>query len=614
MKDLFKAELLRFRVWLTAAVVVHLAVLAFLARVMDLAQQSLMIYRIFAGVYMLAGLLFGMYQMGRYRRANVWLNLLHRPLSPRRIALALFGAGCLALVLAIAVPILLIAVSQAGMTARVVDLRHWLLPLAASFITVCGYLAGGLAMLGNRRWSACGLVFLMLLVVAEASGWMALLVQALATLWLAVLVAIAFKPDLAAPPRSALGMAAMALPAQVGVYVLILLLGFGIEMLWIMQGSHPTNRAVPPHNGPNEAERMTGQQRMLAGLVASTYPQAPLWREQVGLSQVYGIGQQVRWQLQRGALTGRAAMEFEDGKRQLRWVFSHDRMRYEGYGIATGQRVGEMGAGSDNAAFPAPSTRAAGALPGLADGDAALIAGNTLYHYVSESEQVLPRVQVPAGELLTDAEPVGETLVVSSDRAMYFIDGNTLAESEALVPARLRLPVPGRNGDLRSVDVMELVDGYLLSFSFTQHPSDPLGAPPYQTVLWLHDDGHASVVAQRAMPFDFPTFYRYKAWWPSPALYTIRMAATTLFATPDPLQATSPAPTPRSMWMLAGVLMLVSLLAAWWILRQRQLPTRSRVAWIIACGAIGVPALVSLWLFYPERTTHAGAGAELASA
>ncbi len=613
MKDLFKAELLRFRVWLTAAVVVHVAVLAFLSRVMDLAQQSLMIYRIFAGVYMLAGLLFGLYQMGRYRRANVWLNLLHRPLSPRRIALALFGAGCLTLVLAIAVPILLIAAGQAGMTARVVDLRHWLLPLAASFIAVCGYLAGGLAMLGNRRWSACGLVFLMLLVVAEASGWMVLLVQALATLWLAVLVAIAFKPDLAAPPRSALGMAAMALPVQMGVYVLILLLGFGIEMLWIMQGSHPTNMAIPPHNGPNEAERMTGQQRMLAGLVASTDPQAPLWREQVGLSQVYGIYTPVQWQLQRGALAGRASMEFDDDKRQVRWVFSHDRMRYEGYGIATGQRVGEMGAGSNNAAFPSPSMAANG-LPGLADGDAALIAGNTLYHYVSESKQILPRVRLSGGELLEGAGPVGEALMVLSDRALYFIDGNTLAESEALVPARLRLPVPGRSGDLSLLDLMELVDGYLVSFSFTEHPSDPLGAPPYQTVVWLHDDGHASVVAHRVMPFDFPTFYRYKAWWPSPAMYTIRMAATTLFATPDPVQATSSAPIPRSMWMLAGVLMLASLLAAWWLLRRRQLPTPSRVAWIIACGVIGVPALVSLWLFYPERTADAGTGAELASA
>lgn len=600
MLDLFKAELLRFRGWAITAALVHLVVLGFLARVDDFAQAPLLVYRFIGGVYVLAGLLLGAFQMGSYRRPNAWLNLLHRPLPPGRIALALFGAGLVWLAVAVALPILVVAGYQETMTARVVDLRHWLFPLASFLIAACGYLAGGVAMLGNRRWSACGLVFLVWLMVAAASGFAALAVQLLALAWLALLAWAAFKPDLAAPPRRAAGMVATAVPVQVGVYLLVLLLGFGIEMLWVMQGSHPNNTAVPPPGGHKETEIMSGRQRMLAGLSASTDTHAPLWREQVQLSKVWEIGQQVPWALTRHALTNHEPMQFEDGRRRVRWVFSHDRMRFEGHGLADGRPAGELGAGSDNQAFPAPAM-GAGEWPGLADGDAVLVAGNSLYHYISETGQAAPRIRLPAGELLLGTTVVGEALVATGARALFFFDGRDVAVDEKPMTPRQRLPIPGLPGDLYNVDLIELVDGYLVSFSFTRSPHDLTGAVPQQSVVWLHDNGDAQVVARRGIAYDYPALYRYKAWWPSPALYALRLGAVGLFAKDDPLRATAPPPIPRSMWILAVALMLLSLLGGAWLLRRRVLSTPARAAWLAACGVVGLPALASLWLLYPER-------------
>ena len=48
MIDLFKGELLRFRPWALVAGLVNLAVLAFLSRMVDLAQQPLLVYQVFA--------------------------------------------------------------------------------------------------------------------------------------------------------------------------------------------------------------------------------------------------------------------------------------------------------------------------------------------------------------------------------------------------------------------------------------------------------------------------------------------------------------------------------------------------------------------------------------
>ena len=136
MIDLLKGELLRFRLWAGIAAFLNIAVLGFLSRMVDLAQQPLVVYQVFAAVYAVAGILLGLYQMGSYRKPNQWLNLLHRPLHRLRIAGALTGAGALLLLLAVAVPIALVALYQDTMTARVVDLRHWMLPVAAWLIAV----------------------------------------------------------------------------------------------------------------------------------------------------------------------------------------------------------------------------------------------------------------------------------------------------------------------------------------------------------------------------------------------------------------------------------------------------------------------------------------------
>src|SRR5690606_6130287 len=126
MSDLFKGELLRFRLWATAAAAINLVVLGFLSRMVDMAQQPIFVYQIFAAVYAVAGILLGLYQMGSYRKPNQWLNLLHRPLHRLRIAGALTGAGAFLLFVAVALPIALVALYQDTMTAPVVDLRHWL--------------------------------------------------------------------------------------------------------------------------------------------------------------------------------------------------------------------------------------------------------------------------------------------------------------------------------------------------------------------------------------------------------------------------------------------------------------------------------------------------------
>lgn len=602
MKDLFKGELLRFRLWAIAAAVIHVAVLGFMARLVDLAQQPKLVYQVFGMVYAVAGALLGLYQMGTYRRANHWLNLLHRPLHRLRIAAALCGAGVVVLALAIAVPILAVAAYQEALTARVVDLRHWMLPAAALLIAACGYLAGACAMLANRRYSAAAALLPVVFLFSHAPGVAALAVQAIVLLSLAVMVGIAFKPQLDEPPRHPLALAATALPVQLAAYFLLWMLGIGYELGLTAIGQHPLNGALPQRTGYIASGRMEPKERLLAGLASSRDPDAPLWREQVALSDVFVL-YPMRDLPIRGQLTGTMQpLEFSESERGVTWTFSHDRMRFVGRGSLDGRPRGELGVGADNAPFPGPA---------MPVGSVYLATPTVAYQYDEDQHRVFPRVRLPAGEVFAGTpEAVGENIAVLSDRALYIYPGREAANTLDVLAPMLRMPMPGPVGKLSSIEVMELLDGYLAAFTYTNGAWSG-EAVPYQQVLRIDGHGKVSEVARRALTYDLPLAYTMRGWWLSPVLRELCLSAQDLLAPVNPLDAGEIPPPPRPIAILAGVLCLLSLLAAIALTRRRAFTPMARWSWVLACGVIGLPALASLWLLYPAaeraaRATRAG--------
>ncbi len=96
---------------------------------------------------------------------------------------------------------------------------------------------------------------------------------------------------------------------------------------------------------------------------------------------------------------------------------------------------------------------------------------------------MLPRIRLRDDEVLVGASPVGETLGVISDRALYFFDGRELAEHQREMTPRLRVPMPGAYRDIYNLGMIELVDGYLIVFSNSYDAHSAAGVLPYQQVL-----------------------------------------------------------------------------------------------------------------------------------
>jgi len=590
MWNLFKAELLRFRRWGIAFALLHLLLLAFVARLVDLAQQPLLVYQAWAALHGLVGLLLGLYQMAGYRRPNAWLNLLHRPLPAWRIGAALLAAGATWLFLALLLPGLLVAGAQDLLSARIVDQRHLLLPLAGWLVALCGYAAGAWVMLARRRYGVFALVLLALPAVSAASGPAAIGLQLLVLgAWLA-LVAIAFRPDLDAAPRRPFAVVLVALAVQAGLYVTLLVsLGLGLQFAWIAIGSHPLNTPTPLAGGAIEASQADGRALMLAGLAGSTAPQAMLWREQVPLSEVDGLAPWNALPPRRHALTQPTPAQFSDRDARVEWTFSHDSMHFHGIGIADGQPAGTLGIDGEGRL----------GVPPLPVGDGLLAAGNRLLRYDADRRVLRTWLTLPDSELIAASpRPVGQHLAVLGDRALYLFDLRR-DDGIAAVDSPLRLPLPDAIGNLGSVELLQLLDGWLVSFTYLRwaHTGD---VAPFQQVLHVDDGGAVATVARRELLTDFPDLFRWLGWWLSPAMHEMRRAAEGLLADPSPLQATNPPPVPDDVRIAAAGLLLLSLLAAAWISRGR-LRGRTRVVWIAACALVGLPALLSLWLMQPQR-------------
>jgi hypothetical protein len=589
VKELYFAELLRFRAWAGIAALLHVGVLGFMSRVVDPLQQPAQVYKVFGALYVLAGLLLGLYQMGSYRKSNTWLQLLHRPLPAAQVGGALYLAGVTLLAFAVALPVLVMVSGQALLAARVVDARHWLLPLASSLLACCAYFAGSCAMLAPRRWSVLPLLLVLWPLINDATGAWAILLQLLTMGWLACLAIHAFKPDLGAAPggwREALA----ALPVQMAIYSVLTLASLLYQLAWIASGTHPLN-SRPPQGGFIEAARAEGNAVMEAALAQATHPDTALWREQARISTVYTLRPQFDAFPARGEITNIIPMEFDDAERRVRWTFSHDAMRFEGLNLADRQSAGTLGIGADNAPFPAVPLPMEGGV---------LLAPGAIYRFDARSGRIAQRLQLPAGELPETMPTVtGESLAVLGHRELFFFDARAYADADTLLAPTQRVALPGHLRSLARVDFIELLDGQLISFVFGRHSTDSRGAA-WQELWLLGSDGSAERVARRSLLPDFPQALRHYNWWLSPLSSELHDAATGLFAPELPLMTLDTDPRPPLVLWLAGLLMGFSALGAWWLTARQGLQGLRRWLWVANCALAGLPALVALRLMHPD--------------
>lgn len=258
--------------------------------------------------------------------------------------------------------------------------------------------------------------------------------------------------------------------------------------------------------------------------------------------------------------------------------------------------MGDAEAPGATRTFPAPTMQYAAGY---------LFNARAAYQYDAEQQRIFERVRLPAGEVMASPpEPAGDNVLVLSDRAAYFYPGREAVNGLDLLQPLLRVPMPGHVGQLSRIDAIELLDGYLVSFTYTWGVWSGELQQPFQQLVRVDGDGKVEEVARRAIAIDLPSAYTNRNTWLSPVIRALCLGARNLFAAPDPLTA-KPDRVPAPVLWLAAACGLLSLLASIWVSGRQAHSPRGRLAWVVLCGVVGLPALASLWLLYPRRETVA---------
>jgi hypothetical protein len=242
-------------------------------------------------------------------------------------------------------------------------------------------------------------------------------------------------------------------------------------------------------------------------------------------------------------------------------------------------------------------------VPPLVAGDGqTIIAGNRVLHYDAQTRRFSDRITLPAGErLIAPPQPAWDQLAILSDHALRVYDGRVMRHGDGNLPPLATINLAGPPGALARIDLLELLDGYLVSFTYGQRSAEGRSQPEQQ--LWLVEGARVTPVLRRPLDPDYPALMRHADLWFAPVLTSGATALRGAFGAPNAMADTGPRVAPSSILALALALHILSALGAWWrgggVLTDR----RERVAWAIAALLLGPPMLIAFLLHQRRGTT-----------
>ncbi len=614
MTSLFESEILRFRGLALAAGLVHFSALVMASTggqlfVPDPAKIA--IAQIF---YSLLGLVLGLYQLGTHRSLNRWTFLIHRPLPPTRIFLAVSGASCALLALVVGLPLLAMAFLTDGLTSQWVDGRHYLLALFPVGLAWIHYFAGVYIVLSAHRAAVLVLALTSFVLTREVVGLWIFVPLLVVLAWMLYLAHSVFKPDLTTHPRSGWQIAAAALPIQYTfLVVLVFLLNAVYSVSVIVHEAGWKSFAVFswdhyfPAGTVDHTVYLDDQETLLHGLGASETPRAEHLRGQLRLAETTKLYRRfARFPVRHQLMFGDRRIRLVDEEREIVWTFSHDQLLFHGRRARSGEPVGWMGPGGP----VVPDLTAAAEIERFVEVphlvDAQVIDRRRIYVFDAPSRQIHLRFEAPSGEeIVSEMADHGFQTTVLTSRALYFFDRRDLRWTTGEIEPRARVPLPLAIENLSRIQLAELIDSTVVSFLFGARSSRGF-AEAVQIVGELGVDGSFEVVAERPLEQGMPAEYRHRGWMLSPGLQVLadgiraRIApgsqGSVRFADyrarrlpPEVLRGTV-----LSMLLAAGALA--------WATGRREIPRHHRPAWILAGLIFGWPVVLSFFFLSHPRS------------
>lgn len=583
MPELMWAEMRRYRGWALGLALLNFGGLAYLNQLTDMAQPNIGLLVMIGTVYVVAGQLLGGWQMWGYSRPNVWLNLLHRPLAPRRVMLSLAGAAALLLAAVVMLPVALV-LPVISLSGRLIESWQLGLALQAWLLAMTGYLSAALAVLASGRWAILMLVSPFLLIAEFlAVPWLPLPMLGL-VLWLLAGLDRLFKPDLAGAPAGRFTPVLLGLPLVLVVTVLMQMgAALATQAGLVATSGHPQFVEQPPA-GSYEALRRLRPRELLADSLSRAEGRLvdPASLKSLPVATLHPMFSQMPLRFQPGR---RKSLTWAWAERGWRMEFSHAQQIYLAFDN-NGKQVGRLGRHgllAPNGLVPEAQRFEQPPMP-LGPW---LALGADLLRIEPGGDRLLSVLRLPAAEdrFISDPEVLGseQEVLLLSNRELLLLD-----KRGAL---RWRLALSHGVRDLRNIEVLKENEAWLVSM-LEGRPLEP--SRPWQTLVRVDAGGQAHTLLSRAAAPSFGDAYAWIYWTVSPLQHGWLAALEEAVS----LRQGGVAPggeslvPPREVQLGGYGLLALSALAAAWLARRHRLRLEAGLAWVLACGFLGLPALL----------------------
>jgi hypothetical protein len=602
MSNLFKTELLRHLNWMLILAMAHFFILYYLFSLGTpfTNGQGALIWLM--AMLIVAGL-FGVLQMKLHKRSNDWVYLLHRPLPPAKIHIALTLAGAALLMVVLLVPALLMLVVMHLDGRFGTELRHYQLPVLGAALALTAYGVGQFAVLGASRLAFLALVLALVFIYQPFSDSERLVTHSLLLLWALVIAHLSFRADLARQQTKATKLLLVELPNVFGCYLIFAMI-FGIYVLSQRNSDSIFGNPAPASFGRVAA--LSGLEQLRFALENSDHPDAGFLAQQAVLGEVIAIATP-----QRLSYPQRNQLPLRDGKigladpaKDISWQFSHSAMLYAGRDLASDTLAGWLGPGGFHASDHTARQARFSSVP-LAVTDNVLVDDHSIYQIDWQQRTLAQRFTIAADERFSDSLFVAENLAtIFSDLHLFIFSTPDLLDTDVALAPRavltLTAAVDDGNPGLGGFHVMELINGYLV-LAFTDTPSSS-NVPEFvvqgkaKLQLWRVVAGMESeLIANVPLGSSYSELAQYADLVLAPGARVIADAfwGLKLRSTPERTYPVFYADLPS--WVIIAALTVCALSSALtaWLLRNSRLPANTRHFWTVICGLMGLPGLLA---------------------
>jgi len=606
MLALFKAEFIRYQKWAVLLLLLQLMLWLYLSKISDLLDANNARVTIVQLLLLISCLAFGLVQMYLHKRKSHWAQLLQRPMTSGKIYLALVGAAIANILIAVALPWLLVVATLDNITTTVVDQRHYVFVLFSAGKAIVAYLLGSFIMLSASR-GAVMLVILLLVFIVPASQnlWFVFTAMFGSISYLGYLSYISFKPDLCEHPKSGLATFLMAVPMQMMiVYLLVFSAVIFYHIPQAIIGDHP---AMKPSEGTYDYWRKSvPQEERIGYLLKDTESENKAWYgDQAQMAQFNVIDTEVIDFAKEGQLhSNDKQYSLSHNSSQSLWVFSHDEMLLQGSEQGSGRIIGWLGRqGFINTIDKITGADRFTKVPYLLQ-DKFILTENTIFQVDFDEKTLSLKSKMQGNERFIGLPQFNKNhvILVSTEQTYLYELEAFFEEFELAVPS-YKLPHPVNLDQISLIETYRMVDGFIFSYmGYNYHGFDRPGAEIFYAQLGSQMEKiHHTEFKQHS----FPDVIRHLSYIASPLYYPLYRSFFHMGESTAKIESSIDEIYSRKMPMTIKVcviiLQLLTTIIVFLLASRIHLDTTKKLVWTILAMLVGLPALLSFLLLNKVR-------------